>query len=111
MSVVVKNLPTLYPQILGAVVSDENVDALINIMWADPSGSTKQMCLKAYKQLKSLHTKPVATWLYGPDTSKVAELAEALEDLGFPVFSDLKTSIKALGVAHKYAQLRKERLL
>lgn len=111
MSVVVKNLPTLYPQILGAVISDENVDALINIMWADPTGLTKKMCLKAYRQLKNTHTKPVATWLYGPDTGKVAELAEALEDLGFPVFSDLKTSIKALGLAHKYAQIRKERLL
>jgi len=111
MSVVVKNLPALYPQIFGAVISDKNVDALLNIMWADPSGLTKEMCLKAYKQLKSPHTKPVATWLYGPDTGKVAELAEALESLGFTVFSDLKISMKALGLTHKYAQIKKERLV
>jgi acyl-CoA synthetase (NDP forming) len=111
MSVVVKNLPALYPQILEAVMSDENVDALLNIMWANPSGLMKEMCLKAYRQVKSPHTKPVATWLYGPDTGKVAELAEALEDLGFPVFSDLKTSIKALGLAYKYAQLKRGRFL
>jgi len=36
---------------------------------------------------------------------------KALEDLGFPVFSDLKTSIKALGLAHKYAQLKRGRFL
>ncbi len=109
MSVVVKDLAALYPKILGAVISDENVDALLNIMWADPSGSAKEMCLKAYKRLKSLHTKPVATWLYGPDTGKVAELAAALADLGFPVFSDLKTSIKAVSLAYKYARIKKER--
>jgi acyl-CoA synthetase (NDP forming) len=111
MSVVVKNLPDLYPQIVGAVISDENVDALLNIMWADHSGLTKEMCLKAYEQLKICHTKPVATWLYGPDTGKVAELAKALENLGFPVFSNLKTSMKALGLAYKSAQLKKERLV
>jgi acyl-CoA synthetase (NDP forming) len=111
MSVVVKDLAALYPKILGAVISDQNVDALLNVMWADPSGLTKEMCLEAYGRLNKTHAKPVATWLYGPDTGKVAELAEALEDLDFPVFSDLKTSIKALGLAYKYAQLKRGRLL
>ena len=111
MSVVVKDLRALYPQILEAVISDENVDALLNVMWADPSGLTKEMCLEAYGRIKSPYTKPVATWVYGPETRKVADLAEALADLGFPVFSDLKTSIKALGLAYKYAQIKKGRLL
>ena len=109
MSVVVKDLPALYPQILGAVISDENVDALLNVMWADPSGWTKEMCLEAYGRLKTPHTKPVATWLYGPDTGKVTELAEALEDLGFPVFGDLEISIKALGLAYKYAHIKRDK--
>jgi acyl-CoA synthetase (NDP forming) len=107
MSVVVKDLAAVYPQILGAVISDENVDALLNVMWADPRGWTKEMCLEAYGRFKNPHTKPVATWIYGPDTGRVAELAAALADLGFPVFSALKTSIKAVGLAYKYAQIKR----
>jgi hypothetical protein len=110
MSVVARDLPVQYPQILSAVTSDENVDAVLNVVWADPGRYMKAMYLEAYEQVKARHPKPVATWLYGPDTSMIAELAEHLENLGFPVFSNLKTSIKALGLACKYANIRKGRL-
>lgn len=110
MSVVVRDLPDQYPQILSAVTADENVDAVLNVVWADPGRYMKAMYLEAYEQLKTRHPKPTATWLYGPDTSMIAELAERLENLGFPVFSNLKTSIKALGLACKYANIRKGRL-
>jgi acyl-CoA synthetase (NDP forming) len=110
MSVVVRDLPDQYPHILSAVTADENVDAVLNVMWADPGRYMKAMYLEAYEQLKARHAKPTATWLYGPDTSMIAELAERLENLGFPVFSNLKTSIKALGLACKYANIRKGRL-
>jgi acyl-CoA synthetase (NDP forming) len=106
MSVVVKDLPVLYPKILSAVISDENVNALLNVLWADPGGYTTNMYLDAYEELKTVYPKPVATWIYGPDKRIVADLAEPLEELGFPVFSDLKTSIKALGLAYTYAQIK-----
>lgn len=109
MSVVVKDLPVQYPRILSALISDENVDAVLNILWADPGGYMTDMYLEAYKELGTRHPKPVATWIYGPDTGIVADLAEPLEDLGFPVFSNLKTSIKALGLAYTYAQINAER--
>ncbi len=110
MSVVVRDLPDQYPQILSAVTSDENVDAVLNVLWADPGRYMKAMYLEAYEQLKTRYPKPVATWIYGPDTSMIAELAEPLENLGFPVFSNLKISIKALGLACKYSKIRKGRL-
>ena len=106
MAVVVKDLPALYPQIVSAVISDENVDALLNVLWADPNGYVVPMYLEAYRELKTGYPKPVATWIYGPNTRTVADLAESLEGLGFPVFTDLKTSIKALGLAYKYAQIK-----
>jgi acyl-CoA synthetase (NDP forming) len=106
MSVVVKDLPALYPKIVSAVVSDENVNALLNVLWADSGGYTTNMYLDAYEKLKTVCPKPVATWIYGPNKRIVADLAEPLEDLGFPVFSDLNTSIKALGLAYTYARIK-----
>jgi acyl-CoA synthetase (NDP forming) len=111
MSVVVKDLPALYPQIVNAVISDENVDALLNVLWVDPNGYVIAMYLEAYRKLKTGYPKPVATWIYGPNAHRVADLAESLEGLGFPVFSDLNTSIKALGLAYKYAQIKEDTTL
>jgi len=111
MSVVVKDLPALYPQIVSAVISDENVDALLNVLWVDPNGYVIPMYLEAYRKLKTGYPKPVATWIYGPNAHRVADLAESLEGLGFPVFSDLNTSIKALGLAYKYAQIKEDTTL
>jgi acyl-CoA synthetase (NDP forming) len=108
MSVVVKDLSALFPQIVSAVISDENVDALLNFLWADPNGYVLPMYIEAYRELKTGYPKPVATWIYGPNTRTVADLTESLENLGFPVFTDLKTSIKALGLAYIYAQIKKD---
>jgi hypothetical protein len=57
--------------------------------------------------MKAEVRKPVATWLYGPDRTRVDEVRELLEGLGFPVFPDPETSIQALGMGLKFNNLIK----
>ncbi|UCF57866.1 MAG: CoA-binding protein [Deltaproteobacteria bacterium] len=103
---VFKDFLSLYPKILKAVMADKNVDSVFNVLWADSPGNNTDAYIKAYEDIQGDHRKPLATWIYGPNVRMVAELTERMEDLGFPVFSKPETSIKALGLALKYAQIK-----
>ncbi|MEE4353228.1 MAG: CoA-binding protein [Desulfatiglans sp.] len=98
---------TSFPRILEAVIGDDQVDALLMVIWADPtSNNNTEACLEAYERLRRTHQKPVATWIYGPEVSMARDLANQLEDMGYPVFSDSETAVKALGLAFHYSQFR-----
>ncbi len=103
----VKDFIFSYAKVLNAVMADENVDCLVNVIWADSMGITNKIYVDAYEGIKGHYQKPVVTWIYGPSLSVIADLAEQLEDLGFPVFSDLEMSIKALGMAFRYSNIKK----
>lgn len=98
----IRDFPSRYPEIFSAVVADENVDCLLNILWIDHEGRLLEAYEKVYKRIKDMYRKPVVTWLYGPNPRLVAEMRQRLEDLGFPVFRDPETSIRALGMALKF---------
>jgi acyl-CoA synthetase (NDP forming) len=93
----------MYPRILGLVLADPNVDSLFNVLWADPTGRSVGIYLRAYEQLKGEIKKPLASWIYGPDPSIVSDLKGRLEGLGFPVFGSPETAVRALGMAYSYA--------
>jgi len=95
-----------YPEILHAVMADSKVDALFNVLWANPSGNIVKRYLQAYEALSGVSSKPLVTWVYGPSAELASELSGRLEDMGFPVFSSPASAIKALGLAWKYAQWR-----
>ncbi|MBW2205490.1 MAG: CoA-binding protein [Deltaproteobacteria bacterium] len=99
----VKDFFPLYPRVLGAVMADENVHALFNILWIGVGAENAGYFLEAYKALKGKREKPIATWVYGPEKSSTRALERDLEDLGFPVFSEPETCIKALGFSFQYA--------
>ncbi len=99
----VKDFSTVYSGILQAVLKDENVDSLFNVLWADAGGHNKKAYLEAYEALKASARKPVVTWIYGPDSAKVLDLKNRIEELGFPVFGEPERCIKALGLLFKYA--------
>jgi len=103
----VNDYMSVYPEIMKTVLSDDNIDCLLNIAWADPSGSLTEGYIKTYKELQERYQKPIATWVYGPRLPGKDDLALRLEDLGFPVFSDFETSIKAFGMAWQYAVRKK----
>jgi acetyltransferase len=103
----VRDFSTVYTGILEAVLQDENVDALFNVMWSDARGKNEKAYVEAYEALKGRIPKPVVTWIYGPNPSSVRTLKERVENLGFPVFDEPERCVKALGMAYRYTQIRK----
>lgn len=99
----VKDFSTVYLGILQAVLKDENVDSLFNVLWADAGGNNTKAYLGAYEDLKDFVRKPVVTWIYGPDSAKVRDLTVRIEEMGFPVFGEPERCVKALGLLFKYA--------
>jgi acyl-CoA synthetase (NDP forming) len=106
MAPVVKDFLSLYPKIVKAVMADENVDALFNVLWADSTGMSMESYIKAYEGVKGHTQKPLVSWVYGPDKGLVSDIAKQIENLGFPVFSSPETAIKAMGLALRYARIK-----
>lgn len=99
----VKDFSLVYTKILTAVMNDENVDSLFNVIWADAKGNNTKAYVEGYEALKENARKPVVTWVYGPDITMTRDLTKHLESLGFPVFAEPERCIKALGLAYRYA--------
>lgn len=108
MMAAVKDAFSLYPNILEAVMADANVDCLLSIPWANPVGNIMENYMRAYETVRGRYDKPLVTWVYGPDSAAVREFSMGLEDLGFPVFREPETCVKALGLALRYANMRKK---
>lgn len=100
----VKDAFSLYPGILDRILEDPGVDSLLSILWANPAGTIIENYLEAYARMQGRCKKPVVTWVYGPQSEVVREVSTALEDMGFPVFREPETCVKALGLALQYAR-------
>ena len=103
----VKDFSTVYTKILTAVINDENVDCLFNVIWADAKGKNTKAYIEGYEALKENCHKPVATWVYGPNIHMTRDVTNRLEALGFPVFAEPERCIKALGLAFTARQNNK----
>jgi acetyltransferase len=101
----INDFPDRYPDIFNAVMADENMDCLFSTLWVDHAGRLVEKYENAYKRIKGMNRKPVATWLYGPNPRVVAELRQRIEKLSFPVFRGPENAIKALGLALKFSNL------
>ena len=99
----VKDFSLVYTKILTAVMNDENVDSLFNVIWADAKGNNTKAYVEGYEALKEDARKPVVTWVYGPNINMTSEVTKRLESLGFPVFAEPERCIKALGLAYRFA--------
>jgi acyl-CoA synthetase (NDP forming) len=105
----VKDFSTVYSEILQAVLRDENVDSLLNVLWADPYGNNTKAYLETYRELNDSVRKPIVTWIYGPNPGKIQDLTQQIETLGFPVFSEPERCVKALGLLFRYASRTRDR--
>jgi len=103
----VNNYMTIYSEIIKTVLSDDHIDCLFNVIWTSPFKEFVEEYLKFYGELGGSHQKTIATWIYGPSIPLVNDMSSRMEDLGFPVFSDLETAIKALGIAYQYSNRKK----
>jgi acetyltransferase len=101
----IRDFSSRYPEIFDAVMADENVDCLFNILWLDPVGRLVDAYEAAYKRIRERFRKPMATWLYGCSRARVEEMRQRMEALGFPVFPDPETSIRALGMTWRFRNL------
>jgi acyl-CoA synthetase (NDP forming) len=103
----VNNYMTIYSEIIKTVLSDDHIDCLFNVIWTSPFKEFVEEYLKFYGELRGSHQKTIATWIYGPSIPLINDMSGRMEDLGFPVFSDLETAIKALGIAYQYSNRKK----
>ncbi len=106
-SMAVNNYMTIYSDIFKTVLSDDNIDCLFNVIWTSPFEEFVEEYLKFYGTLQGIYQKTIATWIYGPSIPLINEMSSRMEDLGFPVFSDLEMAIKALGIAYQYSKWKK----
>jgi acetyltransferase len=83
MMAAVKNPFDRYPGVVEAVAADSCVDALFNVLWANPTDVIVSSYIKAYERIKGRVRKPIATWIYGPD-AEGRSLAKRVEEMGFP---------------------------
>ncbi len=95
----VKDFSSVYTKILTAVMNDENVDCLFNVIWADAEGKNTKAYIEGYEALRESAHKPMATWVYGPSMTMTRDMTTRLESMGYPVFAEPERCIKALGLA------------
>ena len=105
----VKDFGEFYSRILKTVLADDNVDSLFNVVWADALGKNTGAYLEAYEEMKTYARKPVVTWVYGPNAANTWNMTRKFEELGFPVFREPETCIKAIGMLTRYAKRLKGR--
>jgi acetyltransferase len=100
-SVVVTNPLFLFNEVVEALANDENIDCLMVYFYGAP-----EMPSEFYSELLSKFspTKPVATCVYSMGTLGVEQASRTIESFGFPVFSDIETSVRALAAMVKYSQ-------
>jgi acyl-CoA synthetase (NDP forming) len=103
----VNNYMTIYSEIIKTVLSDDHIDCLFNVIWTSPFEGFVEEYLKFYGTLQGKYQKTIATWIYGPSIPLINDMSSRMEDLGFPVFSDLEMAIKALGIAYQYSKWKK----
>jgi acyl-CoA synthetase (NDP forming) len=102
MMAAVKNPFGVYPGVVEAVAADPNVDMLFNVLWANPTAIIVSTYMEAYERLRDRVRKPIATWIYGPNSEVAADLTAQIEEMGFPVFNSPEKCVQALGLAWAY---------
>jgi len=107
MMAAVKNPFEIYPGVIEAVAADPNVDMFFNVVWANPTDIIVSSYLKAYERIKGRVAKPIVTWIYGPSSEVAADLAQQIEEMGFPVFGSPEKCVQALGFLYRYALINR----
>ena len=102
----VKDFGVFYSRILRAVLADDNVDSLFNVVWADALGKNTGAYLDAYEEMKSVCPETRGNLGLRTQCGEHGGMAKKLEDFGFPVFREPETCIKAIGMLTRYAKRR-----
>ena len=103
-----KDFSTKFGDIIQSAVMDDNIDCALSVLWTEPSGGLSEVYLAAYEKMQGKLKKPLVTWVYGPGLQKVEELKNRLEKMNFPVFNELETAVKALGISYQYTLIKEK---
>ena len=98
------NFASVYSEVIEIIANDDNVDCVAIVTFAGLGLSP----VEVFSQLKKRISKPITVWLYSQSLTAIAEATRELDDLGFPVYSEWETAVKALGVAFQYSKARAE---
>ena len=93
----------IYKKAIEAALEDEGVDCVSVVLWTGEA-APPQLYVELFKELKERASKPVAIWAYSAHLVLAQELSRELEKLGFPVFSDFETAVRALGMLYKLSK-------
>ena len=93
----------LYLDVVPAVLSDPNVDCLTMVCHLGPP--IVKVLTELAPQISKIG-KPVTTFGYGIDLAEMQESARTIEASGLPVYLDLESTVKALGVAAAYSRIK-----
>ena len=93
----------VYSEVVPVVLSDPNVDCLAVVCHF---GSPIVKVLTELAPTIAKISKPVTVFGYGIDLADMQESGRNIEALGLPVYLDLETAVKALGVGAAYSQIR-----
>ncbi|WP_456486321.1 acetate--CoA ligase family protein [Candidatus Alkanophaga liquidiphilum] len=93
----------IYKKAIEAALEDEGVDCVSVVLWTGEA-APPPLYVELFKELKERASKPVAIWAYSAHLVLAQELSRELEKLGFPVFSDFETAVRALGMLYKLSK-------
>ena len=100
---VFNNYMDTYPKIPRAVLLEDHMDYLLNVIWTSPFEEFVEGFPNFYEALTGGDQKTIAPWLCGPSSLPIYDMACRLEDCGFTVFSNIETVIKAIEIAYQYS--------
>jgi acyl-CoA synthetase (NDP forming) len=93
----------IYEDVVPVVLRDPQVDCATFICHVSPPIVT--VFARLAPEISKIG-KPVTVFAYGIDLAEMRESARQLEARGLPVYLDLETAVKALGIAAAYSRVR-----
>lgn len=89
-----------------AIVEDPNVDCAAIATYG--MEQIVEPIVAMFVRLKQRTSKPFVVWIYGMQLTAMEEMVRQLEANGIPAYLDFETAVKALGIAARYAAMRRE---
>lgn len=90
---------------MAAVLEDDNVDCANIAMYVGVLAPVEWV-VGLVGRITGEVSKPVTIWLYGTNLAMIEETARCVQERGLPAYTELETSIKALGLLTEYSRFR-----
>jgi len=96
-------LDVLYREAIRIMSRDEGVDCIFCALYDTPL-LNPSFYRRVFEELDGDLVKPLVAWAYGTSRSRILELSATLEERGIPVYTDITTAVRALGVLVRHTE-------